>query len=79
MIQKETIIKKRISKKTKINDKKIEQNKAQYNLDRKTAKIFALSSANINKYDFLTEKDVLPEKDLKKRFENYPLVKELKK
>ena len=73
MIQKETIIKKRISKKTKINDKKIEQNKAQYNLDRKTAKIFALSSANINKYD------VLPEKDLKKRFENYPLVKELKK
>ena len=79
VIQKETIIKKRISKKTKINDKKIEQNKAQYNLDRKTAKIFALSSANINKYDFLTEKDVLPEKDLKKRFENYPLVKELKK
>ena len=51
----------------------MEQNKAQYNLDRKTAKIFALSSANINKYD------VLPEKDLKKRFENYPLVKELKK
>ena len=79
MIQKQTIIKKRISKKTKINDNKIEQNKAQYNLDRKTAKIFALSSANINKYDFLTEKDVLPEKDLKKRFENYPLVKELKK
>ena len=79
MIQKEIIIKKRISKKTKINDNKIEQNKAQYNLDRKTAKIFALSSANINKYDFLTEKDVLPEKDLKKRFENYPLVKELKK
>ena len=28
---------------------KIEQNKAQYNLDRETAKISALSSGNVNK------------------------------
>ena len=43
-------------------DNKIEQNKAQYNLDRQTAKIFALSSGNVSKYEFLTGKDVLPGK-----------------
>ena len=40
----------------------IEQNKAQHDLDRQTAKILALSSSNISKYEFLTDKDVLPEK-----------------
>ena len=43
---------------------KIEQNKARYNLDRQTAKISALSSGNVSKYEFLTGKDVLSEKDL---------------
>ena len=43
---------------------RIEQNKAQYNLDRQTAKISALSSGNLSKYQFLTGKDVLSEKDL---------------
>ena len=43
-------------------DNKIEQNKAQYNLVRQTAKIFALSSGNVSKYEFLTGKDVLPGK-----------------
>ena len=38
--------------------KKIEQNKAQYNLDRQTVKISALSSGNVRKYEFLTGKDV---------------------
>ena len=47
----------------KINDK-IEQNKAQYNSDRQTAKIPALLSENVSKYEFLTPKDALPEKDL---------------
>ena len=42
----------------------IEQIKVQYNLDRQTAKISALSSGNVSKYEFLTGKDVLPEKDL---------------
>ena len=51
-----------ISEKIKIIDKKIEQNKAQYNLDRQPAKISALSSGNVSKYEFLTSKDVLPEK-----------------
>ena len=44
------------------NNNKIEQNKAQYDLDRKTAKISALSSRNVSKYEFLISKDVLPEK-----------------
>ena len=73
-----------ISKKIKTVNIKIEQNKAQYNLDRQTAKISALSAGNISKYDFLTGKDVLPEKDLLekaaaiKRFEYSLLGKELK-
>ena len=45
-------------------DSKIEKNKAQYNLDRQTAKISALSSGNVSKYEFLTGKDALPKKDL---------------
>ena len=38
-----------ISDKIKTINKKIEQNKAQYNLDRQTAKISALSSGNLSK------------------------------
>ena len=53
-----------ISKKIKANNNKIKQNKAQYDLDRQIAKISALSSGNVSKYEFLTGKDVLPEKDL---------------
>ena len=50
-----------VSNKIKRIDNKIEQNKAQHDLDRETAKISALSSGNIGKYKFLTGKDVLPE------------------
>ena len=70
-----------ISEKIKAINNKIEQNKAQYDLDRQTAKISALSSANVSKSEFLTGKDVLPEKDLlgkaatMKRFEYSPLGK----
>ena len=73
-----------ISEKIKTIDKKIEQNKAQYNLDRQSAQIFALLSGNISKYTLLTGKDVLPEKYLlektaaTKRFEYWPLGKELR-
>ena len=42
----------------------MKQNKAQYNLDRPTAKISALSSENVSKYEFLSGKDVLPAEDL---------------
>ena len=52
-----------ISEKIKGINKKIKQNKAQYNLDRQTAVISALSPINVSKYEFLTGKDVLPEKE----------------
>ena len=53
-----------ISEKIKAINDKIEQKKAQYNLDRQTAKESALSSGNVGKYEFLTGKDVLAEKYL---------------
>ena len=65
-------------------DKKIEQNKAQYDLDGQTVKITALSSGVVRKYEFLTGKAVLLEKELLektatiKKFECSPLSKELK-
>ena len=42
----------------KIFDRKIMQNEAQYDLDRKTAKISALSSNNWDKYEYLTGEDL---------------------
>ena len=68
-----------IFEKIKAINKKIERNKAQYDLDRQTAKISALSSENISEYEFLTSKDFLIEKSLSekaakiKRFEYSPL------
>ena len=53
-----------ISENIKATNNKIEQIKAQYNLDRQTAKIFTLSSGDVSKYEFLTGKDVLPEEEL---------------
>ena len=50
-----------VSEKLKTTDNKIEQNKAQYYLDRQTAKISALSSGNVSKYEFLIGKDILPD------------------
>ena len=47
-----------ISEKIKAIYNKIEKNKAQYNLDKQTAKVSALSSRNVSKYEFLTKKDV---------------------
>ena len=42
----------------KILDRKIVQNEAQYDLDRKAAKISALSSNNLDKYEYLTGEDL---------------------
>ena len=52
----------------KINtiDNKIEQNKAQNDLDTETASISALSLGNASKYEFLTGKDLLPERLVRK-------------
>ena len=74
-----------ISVKIKEIHNKIEENKAQYDLDRQTAKITALSSRNVSKYEFLTGKDVLAEKKLiqkaaaLKRFEYSPFGKAFEK
>ena len=47
-----------ITDQIKILDRKIMQNKAQYDLDRKAAKISALSSNNFDKYEYLTGQDL---------------------
>ena len=73
-----------ISEKIKVVENKIEQKKAQYNLNRQTAKISALSPGSVSKYKFLTGIGILREKGLLekaaalKRFEYLPLGKELK-
>ena len=66
-----------ITDQIKILYKKILQNEAQYDLDRKTAKIFPLTSNNLDKYEYLTGEDL----DLKSsiveqaKFEYSPLGK----
>ena len=42
----------------KILNRKIKQNESQYNLDREAAKISALSSNNLDKYELLTGEDL---------------------
>ena len=42
----------------KVLNRKIMQNKAQYDLDRKAAKISALSFNNLDKYEYLTGEDL---------------------
>ena len=42
----------------KILDAKIESNVNQYKVDRMNAKISAFSSGDLNKYEFLTRKDL---------------------
>ena len=70
-----------ISEKIKTYSNKIEESKAHDDLDRQTGKISTLSSGNISTYEFLSGKDVLPEKDLlekvatMKRLEYLPLGK----
>ena len=47
-----------ITDQIKILNRKIMQNKAQYDLDRKAAKISALSSNKLDKYEYLTGEDL---------------------
>ena len=47
-----------ITDQIKILNRKIMQNEAQYDLDRKAAKISALSSHNFDKYEYLTGEDL---------------------
>ena len=61
----------------KILDRKIMQNEAQYDLDRKAAKISALSSNNLDKYEYLTGEDLglKPSTIEQTKFEYSPLGK----
>ena len=61
----------------KILDRKIMQNEAQYDLDRKAAKISALSSNNLDKYEYLTGEylGLKPSTVEQARFEYSPLSK----
>ena len=66
-----------ITDQIKILDRKIMQNEAQYDLDRKAAKISALSSNNLDKYEYLTGEDLglKPNTIEQAKFEYSPLGK----
>ena len=66
-----------ITDQIKILNREIMQNEAQYDLDRKAAKISALSSNNLDKYEYLTGKDLVlkPSTVEQTKFEYSPLVK----
>ena len=66
-----------ITDQIKILNKKIMQNEAQYDLDRKAAKISALSSNNLDKYEYLTGEDLglKPSTVEQAKFEYCPLGK----
>ena len=59
----------------KILDRKIRQNKADYDLYRQNAEISALSSNDLNKYEYLTNKHLgyKPDPIQKAKFEYSPL------
>ena len=61
----------------KILDDKIESNITQYKVDRLNEEISAFSSGDLNKYEFLTRKDLKYKPDAldQARFEFYPLGK----
>ena len=61
----------------KILDRKIMQNEAQYDLDRKAAKISAFSSNNLDNYEYLTGEDLgsKPSTIEQTKFEYSPLGK----
>ena len=71
----------KVTDQIKVLDKKIMQNEAQYDLDRKAAKISALSSNNLDKYEYLTgeELGLMPSTVEQAKFEYSPLGKDLTK
>ena len=66
-----------LTEQVKILDDKIKTNKAQYDLDREAAKISALSSGELEKYEYLTGEDLgyKPGVVEKAKFEYSPLGK----
>ena len=65
-----------------INDQ-IRDEKLQYNINREAAKISALSSGKIHKYEYLTGEDILPSNQQriteKTKFTYFPLGKAFEK
>ena len=68
-----------ITDQIKTLERKIKQNEPQYDLDRKTAKISALFSKNLDKYEYLTGEDLGLEPNAVERakFQYSPLSKVL--
>ena len=64
-----------VNEQIKILDNKTRSNQAQYNLDRQNAKISALSSGELGKYEYLTGEDLRYKPDVvqKAKFEYSPL------
>ena len=52
-------------------DNKIEQNEAQYDLEKQTSKILALSSRNVSKLEFLTGGDVSIQKGILEKVQQF--------
>ena len=71
----------KVTDQIKILDRKINQNEAQYDLDRKAAKISAFSSNNLDKYEYLTGEDLglKPSTVEQAKFEYSPLGKTFNK
>ena len=67
----------RVTNQIKMLDREIMQNEAQYDLDRKAAKISALPSNNVDKYEYLTGEDLClkPSTVEQAKFEYSPLSK----
>ena len=70
-----------LTEQVKIPDEKVKANQAQYDLDKGTAKISALSSGELEKYKYLTDEDLGYKPDIiqKAKFEYSPLVKDFNK
>ena len=66
-----------LTEQVKILDDKTKANKAQYDLDREAAKISALSSGELEKYEYLTDEDLGYKPDIiqKAKFEYSALGK----
>ena len=66
-----------LTEQVRILDDEIKANKAQYDLDRHAAKISALSSSELEKYEYLTGEDLGYKPDIvqKTKFEYSPLGK----
>ena len=73
----DTLQKMIVTDQIKTLDRKIKQNEEQYDLDREAAKISALSSNNLDKYECLTGEDLglQPSTAEKAKFEYSPLGK----